>query len=581
VTNDQVARVLQEIADLLEIKGENVFKVRSYARAAEAVSSLGEPIAAVAERGELSRLPGIGRSIAEKITELIETGRCQRHQELRAEFPPGLLDLLRVREIGPKTVKLLYEQLGIADLEELEAAAREHRLREVKGFGAKSEDNVLKGIERLHHFTGRYTLGVADPIARATVAALREQAPVDQIEVAGSLRRMKETIGDIDILVTSTDPEAVMEVFTQLPAVHEIVAKGPTKSTIATVDGLQMDVRVVAPSSFGAALQYFTGSREHSVRLRELAVRRKLRLNEYGVFRVNGKEKRIGGETEEQMYEALGLPWIPPELREDQGEIDAARENRLPDLIELKDVKGDLHVHTDWSDGHHTIEEMAEAARQRGYRYLVVSDHSPSAVIAGGLPPARLREQMKVIRALNRKRKNFTVFCGSEVDIKRDGSLDFPEDLLAELDFVTASVHSSFKLDARTMAERIIRAIENPYVDVIGHPTGRIIGAREPYEVDLDMVMRAAAQHKVALEINSFPDRLDLKDVHARRARDLGVPIIINTDAHDAAHLDLLRYGVAQARRGWITAADVVNCRPLNRLRTWINRRRKTRAHKT
>jgi len=578
MTNAEAAQMLGEIASLLEIKGENTFKIRAYQRAAEAISGLGQPLNQVrAEEGGLRSLPGIGAAIAEKIEELLDTGRCSYHQDLLAEIPATVFDMLRIPGLGPKKIKVLIDREGIVTVEQLEEAALAGRLHALPGFGEKTEQEIVRGISQLRSYHGRTDLGLAWEIAQNIMDQLREAAPIDQMTPAGSLRRMRETIGDIDILVTSDDPKAVMDRFTTLQLVTSIVARGPTKSTIITSAGIQADIRVVPPESFGAALQYFTGSKQHNVRLRDFAVRKKLKLNEYGVFRVGaGEEKRIGGRTEEEMYAALGLPLIPPELREDKGEIEAAREDRLPQLIEASDIAGDLHVHSKWSDGHNSIEEMARAALDLGYRYIGLTDHSPSQTVAGGLSPARLRERREEIEAVRKAVPELLILEGTEVDIKRDGKLDYPDEVLAELDFVVASVHSGWKMDADAMTRRLIAAIEHPWVDCIGHPTGRLIGQREPYSFDLDAVLRAAAKHGVAMEINCDPARLDLKDSHARRAKELGVKLSIATDAHWVHGLSLLRFGIGTARRGWLEPKDVLNALPPAKLKRALRRHRAT-----
>ncbi len=580
MNNAQIAEVLSEIAALLEIKGENPFKVRAYQRAAEAVGSLAQGVEQVrSEEGGLRKLPGVGAAIAEKIGELIDTGKCTFHQELLAEIPATVFDMLRIPGVGPKKVKLLTEREGIFTVEQLEEAARTGRLRALPGMGEKTEQEILRGIAHMREYSKRTDLGLAWEIAENIMVQMREGAPVKEMAAAGSLRRMRETIGDIDVLVTSDDPEAVMERFVGLQLVREVVARGPTKSTIVTTAGIQADIRVVPPESFGAALQYFTGSKQHNVKLRDFAARKKIKLNEYGVFQVDGgKERRLGGRTEEEMYAALGLPIMPPELREDQGEIEAAREGRLPDLVEMEDIAGDLHVHSQWTDGHNTVEEMARAAKEAGYRYLSVTDHSRSQTVANGLTVERLRRRRKEIEAAREAVPGIAILEGTEVDIKRDGSLDYPDEVLAELDFVVASVHSGWKMDREAMTARIIRAMENPWVDCLGHPTGRLIGQREPYAVDLDAVLRAAARNRVAMEINADPIRLDLKDTHARRAKELGVKVVIATDAHWAHSLSLIRFGVATARRGWLEAEDVLNALPLAKLRRALRRTRTRRS---
>ncbi len=565
-TNRDIARVLSEIADLLEIKGENPFKVRAYQRAAQAIENLPTQLSAMLGHAPFTDIPGVGASIAEKIQELLTTGQCAFHAQLLAEFPASLTALLGIPEVGPRKAKALHDELGITSVDELEQAAREGKLRALRGFGEKTEANILRGIERLRVHKARLPLAEAHPLAMEVVESLLVAAPVDRIEPAGSIRRMRDTIGDIDILVTSRDPQEVMSVFVSLPTTHHVIAQGPTKTSVISEQGAQMDVRVVEPETFGAALQYFTGSKEHNVRLRELAARRGLRLSEYGVFEA-ATEKRIAGASEEEVYATLDLPLIPPELREDRGEIAAAQRGELPHLLEVEDLKGDLHIHTKRTDGHHTVEEMAIAARARGYRYIAICDHSRSVGMAGGLFEKDLLRHAADIRAASKRMKGITLLAGSECDIRRDGSLDYPDEVLAQLDFVIAAVHSGFKMDAAGMTSRIIDAMHNPYVDAIAHPTGRIIGKRDPYEVEIERLLAAAAELGVAMEVNSYPDRLDLRDLHVRRAKELGVKLVINTDAHDCDHLRLVTYGVATARRGWAEPQDVLNTLPLAQLR--------------
>jgi DNA polymerase (family 10) len=490
--------------------------------------------------------------------------------------------MLRIPGVGPKTVKMLVEREGISTVEQLEHAAQAGALRGLPGLGEKTEQEMLRGIAHLREYGKRIDLGLAWSIADTLIEQLREAAAVRRLAAAGSLRRMRETIGDIDILVVSDSPEAVMAEFVNLQLVAEVVAQGPTKSTIVTPAGVQVDLRVVGAESFGAALQYFTGSKQHNVKLRDLAARRKIKLNEYGVFRVDdGGETRLGGEGEEEMYAALDLAMMPPEMREDRGEIEAAREGRLPDLIEDEQVKGDLHVHSNWSDGHSTVEEIARAAEEVGYEYVAITDHSPSQTVANGLKIGRLRERRREIEAARKAVPGIEILEGSEVDIKRDGTLDYPEEVLAELDFVMASVHSGWKMERQAMTERIVKAMENPWVDCIGHPTGRLVGQREPYAVDLEAVFEAAGRAGVAMEINADPHRLDLRDTHARRAKELGVRLLIATDAHRGDHLSLMRFGVATARRGWLEAADVLNAMPLAQLRKRLRRANTRRSRKS
>ncbi|MFB3882810.1 MAG: DNA polymerase/3'-5' exonuclease PolX [Armatimonadota bacterium] len=573
LSNSQIAEVFQEIASLLEIKGESVFKVRAYQRVAEAIAGLDRDLDQLrAQKDGLRSLPGVGASTAQKIEELLDTGKSTYHQGLLAEIPPSVLELLRIPGLGPKKAKLLMDE-GITTVEQLEQAASAGRLRTLRGMGEKTERDILRGITHLREYEQRTDLGLAWEIAENIMAQLRASAPVEQMEAAGSLRRMRETIGDIDILVTSGAPEAVMEEFAALPLTAEVLARGSTKTTIRTTAGIQADIRVVPPESFGAALQYFTGSKQHNIVLRDYAERRGLKLNEYGVFRVkDGEETRIGGATEEEMYAAVGLPLIPAEIREDQGEIEAARKNQLPELVELSDIRGEMHCHTNWSDGHGSVEQMARAAKEAGHSYLALTDHSPSQTVAGGLKLDRLLKRRQEIEKARKAVQGITILEGAEVDILRGGELDYPDEVLSQLDYVVASVHSGWKMEREAMTRRIITAMDNPWVDCIGHPTGRLVGQREPFDVDIEAVLAAAAKLGVAMEISSDPARLDLRDVHARRARDLGVKLMIVTDAHWPGSFSLLRFGVATARRGWVEAGDVLNCLPLAQLRKRLRR---------
>ncbi len=576
MTNAQVADILTEIAELLEIKGESTFKVRAYQRAAEAVGGASQSLERVRqEKGGLKSLPSVGQSIADKIEELLDTGKCTFHQQLLSEIPPTVLEMLRVPGLGPKKAKMLMDRAKITTVEQLEEAAAGGKLRKLPGLGEKTEQEILRNIARVRDYGKRADLGLAWEIAENIMEQLRASAPVDQMAAAGSLRRMRETIGDIDILVTSGDPEAVMEQFVKLPLATEVVVRGATKTTIRTAAGIQADIRVVAPESFGAALQYFTGSKQHNIKLRDYGVRHGIKLNEYGAFRVkDGNETRVGGKTEEEMYAAVGLPLIPAEMREDQGEIEAARAGKLPKLIDLGDLKGEMHCHTAWSDGHASVEQMARAAKDAGYSYLALTDHSPSQTVAGGLKMDRLLKRREEIEAARKAVRGITILEGTEVDILRDGSLDYPNEVISELDYVVASVHSGWKMSRDAMTERIVTAMENPWVDCIGHPTGRLIGQREPFEVDIEAVMVAAARLGVAMEISSDPARLDLRDSHARRAKELGVKLMIVTDAHWPRSFSLMRFGVATARRAWVEAEDVLNCLPLGRLVKTLRRAR-------
>jgi DNA polymerase (family X) len=570
VKNFELARIFYDIASLLEVRDESRFRIRAWQRAAQTLETLTEDVTAVAARGALRTLPSIGKEIAARIEEYLATGRLDMLERLRENLPPDFLSLLDVRGLGPRTARTLWELLGIDTVERLEEACRSGRVIGVAGIQKKTCENLLKAIAQYKAGRSRALLPAARGVAHQVAAALRAHGGVDRLEIAGSLRRMRETVKDIDILVTSTEPARVIETLVSLPSVAEITARGETKASVRHQDGLAIDLRVVAPEAFGAALQYFTGSKAHNVRLREMAVRRGLKISEYGVFNEE-TGARVAGETEEDVYAAVGLAWIPPEMREDGGEIDAAREGRLPPLVERDHLKGDLHDHTEWSDGHHPLERLVEAAEARGYEYVIVSDHSRSLTIAQGLSIERLRQQRAEIRAVQ-ARHRIRILAGTECDILEDGALDFPDEVLAELDVVVASVHSRFKQDRPTMTARIVRALANPHVDILGHPTGRRLGSRDPYDVDLDAVFAAARAHDKAVEINSSPERLDLNDVHARRAAEAGVLLSISTDTHYLSELDNVDLGVAVARRAWLARDQILNTRPLDALLSWTRR---------
>jgi DNA polymerase (family 10) len=565
--NFEVARLFYEMASLLEARDESVFRIRAYQRGAQTLETLGEDVAAVAARGALTSLPGIGRDLAARIEEYLASGRIAQLEGLRAELPAGFLGLLEIRGLGPRTARALWEQAGVDSIERLEALCRSRQLVGMAGIRDKTCENILKGIERWKAGRARTRLATAQAIAAQVGDALRAHGGVERLEVAGSLRRMRDTVKDIDLLVTSTEPDRVIRTFTTLPSVAEVLVQGPTKAWVRHHEGLAIDLRVVQPEAFGAALQYFTGSRDHNVRVREMASRRGLRISEYGVFDER-TGARVAGATEAEVYATVDLPWIPPELRENQGEIEAAREGRLPSLVTAADLRGDLHAHTDWSDGHHSLERLVEAAEARGYEYVIVSDHSRSTTIAGGLGVDELRTQVAAIRALQ-PRFRIRILAGSECDILPDGTLDFPDEVLRELDVVLAAVHSRFKQTRAEMTARIVRALGNPWINVLVHPTGRLIGSREPYDVDLDAVLAAAHEHGKAVEINCSPERLDLSDVHARRAGRLGVPVAISTDTHYLRELDNIGLGLGVARRAWLQAGQVLNCRPLEGLLNW------------
>ncbi len=555
--NQQIAKIFDEIAELLDLKGENVFRVRAYRRAAQNIDGLPKDVATLS-REELESIPGIGKDLAGKIQEYLTTGKVAQHEELKKQIPQGVLELLRVPGLGPKTAKMLYEEKKIKSIDELETLTRTGQLAGLPGIQKKTEENILKGIELIKRGTERRPLGRVLPLAEDIVSRVKGSAPVDRIMVAGSIRRRKETVNDIDILTTSKQPEKVMEVFTKLPQVSRVLMHGPTKSSVITDEGIQVDLRVVEEDSYGAALQYFTGSKQHNIKLREMAVRAGLKINEYGVFQEPG-EKRIGGKREEDVYKALKMPLIPAELREDTGEIEAALEGKLPDLVSIEDIKGDLHVHTKWSDGSHDLETMVQGARKKGYQYIAVTDHTKGLGIAHGLDETRLAEEIKAIDEANKKLTGFRILKGTEVDIRSDGRLDLSDEALSGLDIVVASVHSGFKQSQEQITERMLSAIRNPCVSVIAHPTGRLIGERDAYAIDMDAVLKEAARYGVAMEINAYPLRLDLNDRHLKMARDYGVSLVINTDTHVLSQYDFMTYGVSVARRGWVEKKDVLN----------------------
>ncbi len=576
--NEEIGRLFEEIADMLELKGENRFRINAYRRGAESVTHASQDIEALAREGSLSSIPGIGKDLSSKIQEYIETGTIRYLEELREETPDILLDMLRIPGVGPKTALLIYEGLGIESLEELASAAREHRLSGLPKIRAKTEENILKGIEFLERSGSRIPLGSAYPIASSIVSSLSELDAVDEVSFAGSLRRMRETVGDIDILVSSADPEPVMDRFTHLDMVERVIAEGTTKSSVITREQIQVDLRVVRRESFGAALNYFTGSKEHNIRLRELAQQRGMKLNEYGLFgkRRKGSEKRLAGESEDDVYEALGLSYIPPEIREDTGEIEAAKTGALPRLVSMDDIRGDLHVHSEWSDGAASLEDLVSAGKARGYRYLLVSDHSKSLRIAHGLNEERLLEQIDEISRINDRTKGFRLLAGSEVDILPDGSLDMSDDILSKLDLVVVAVHSRFKMKRDKMTERVITALENPYASILAHPTGRLIGERDAYEIDMEAIFDAASRTGTAIEINAHPSRLDLDASAARRAAERGVHVSIGTDSHDpSSDFTNMRYGLGTARRGWLTREHIINTRTVRSLLSLFHKKRK------
>jgi len=562
--NQEIARIFNEIADILEIKGENPFRIRAYRRAAQNIDGLAKDVAETSLE-ELTKIPGIGADLAGKIKEYIDTGSLRFYEELKKEVPSGLVELLSVPGLGPKTAKLVFERLKIKSISDLEREAKRGRLKGLPGIQAKTEENILKGIAMLKRSTGRFPIGRVLPIAEEIIKRLRDGSPTRKLSAAGSLRRWKETIKDIDILATSRDPKKVMDVFVSLPLSKEVLMKGPTKSSIITNEGIQVDLRVVSEDSFGAALAYFTGSKAHNIRVREMAVKKGLKINEYGIFDVK-TDKKLGGKSEEDVYKAIELPFIQPEMREDTGEIEAALRNNLPRLIELKDIKGDLHIHSKYSDGSHDIEELVDAARKKGYEYIAITDHSKGLGIAGGMSIEQVLEQHKKIKAINERLRGFKVLSGVEIDIRSDGTLDYPDEILKRLDIVIASIHSGFRQSRQQMTKRLISAMKNPYVSMIAHPTGRLIGERDAYEVDMEEVLKTAKETGTIMEINAYPLRLDLNDIYIKKAKEIGVLLSIGTDTHILYQLDFMIYGVGTARRGWLEKGDVLNTYNYNAL---------------
>ncbi len=575
--NKEVAQILDEIAALLEIKGENKYKIAAYQEAARRIENLPEDIEKLFKQGKLYQIKGIGESIGQKIKEYLTTGKVTYLEELRKEIPPEILELLKIPGIGPKLAFRLYTELGVKDIDSLEKVAKEGKIKLLPRLGPKVEQNILEAIKEYREKQAvpeRIPLGVALPLTEEIVNYLSQYPFIENIVPAGSLRRKKETIGDIDILITTSDMDKVNQVLKNLPILRNILAAGPTKTSIIVEPGIQVDFRVVEKSSFGAALQYFTGSKQHNIKLREWAIKKGLKINEYGVFRLSDN-KKIGGEKEEDIYEILGLQYIPPELREDQGEIETAMEGKLPNLVEERDILGDMHVHTDWSDGANTIEEMVEVAYKLGYKYVVISDHSQALGVAGGLTPEQIEKQRLKIQELNRKYRDFRILHSIEANILSDGSIDLPEEVLKNFDLVIAGLHSGFKQPKEKITERLVSAIKNPWIDIISHPTGRLINKRPAYEVDLSTILYWAKETGTVLEINAQPDRLDLCDIDAKIAREkYGIYLSIGTDSHDIRSYSLIKYGIAVARRAWLQKEDIINTYPWEEAKLKLKRYR-------
>ncbi|MGA2517217.1 MAG: DNA polymerase/3'-5' exonuclease PolX [Thermodesulfobacteriota bacterium] len=569
--NKDISDLFEKMADILEFKGENPFKISAYRRASRIIGDLTEDIEEIVEQGGLKNIPGIGEGMAQKIEEYLKTGKISKFEEARKGVPDELIAIMNIPGMGPKTLLMLHKEKGISSLSQLEKALEDGSLMGLFGIGEKKIENLKRGILLLKQSKGRMSLGVAFPAAKRIVESLRQRTGSRKIEWAGSLRRMKETIGDIDIMATDPDKEKIVQVFTHLPEVKEVLASGETKASVIVEGGTQLDLRVVEEDSYGAALQYFTGSKAHNIHLRGIAKAKGIKVNEYGVFK--GK-KKIGGKDEKDIYHALGMDWMEPELREDRGEIEAAQKGRLPKLVQESDIKGDLHVHSKWSDGTSPIEEVARAAQKRGYQYIAITDHSKSLRIAHGLDESRLMKQMEEIDRVNEKLKGFKILKGTEVDILAEGRLDFPEKVLEEFDIVVASIHSGFKQDRAKMTKRIIQAFENPYLRIFAHPTGRLLGTRDPYEVEMDQLIDAAKKFGKVLEINAYFERLDLDDIHCRKAKEMGIQVAIGTDSHHPDQMWMMSLGVAVAKRGWLEKKDVLNTLSLKEILKWCHHTR-------
>jgi DNA polymerase (family X) len=572
MTNQQLAETFRTIADLLEIKGENKFKILAYRKAADSLSNLSQDANELWKQGKLTEVDGVGKAIAEKIDELLTTGHLGFLERLEAEVPPSLAELLKVPDLGPKKVAEFWKQLNIINLAGLETAAREGKLRALPGMGEKSEAKIIAGIEALGRRSNRIPLGRAWPFAQELITYLNKAPGVEAVEVGGSLRRMRATVGDIDILAAAKDSNAVMEAFVSRRDVARVLGQGETKSSVEFIQGLQAQLWVHPPEHWGTALVYATGSKDHNVRLREYALKKGYSLSEHSLARKDGSE--IYCDTEEKVYQTLGLPWIPPEMREDRGEVQAAVKGELPKLIELSDIKADLQMHTTWSDGKLTIRQMAEAAIQRGYKLIAITDHSQSLGVVGGMKPEDVLEQRKEIDQVSKELGDkIHILQGAEVEIKSDGTLDYPDEVLDKIDFVLAALHTSLRQPRQKVTERMINAIHNPHVDMIPHPTGRLLPDREGADLDMDAVLSAAAEAGVAMEINAHPSRLDLEDIHAKRAVELGIKLCIDTDAHSAEDMDLMHFGVSTARRAWVEAEQVINTWSVLKVLKWLESR--------
>ncbi|OGX28330.1 MAG: hypothetical protein A2705_03080 [Omnitrophica WOR_2 bacterium RIFCSPHIGHO2_01_FULL_52_10] len=558
--NQDVADILERMGTLLEIKGEIVFKTRAYYKAAETIAGLPEDIETVRKENRLTEIPGIGKTLAEKISQYLDTGRMKAYEELTKEIPEGLLEVVEIPSVGPKKAKLFFEQLKVKNPQDLRKAIEAGKLAGLPGIQEKTIENIRRGIKIVQQGRERMHLGTATQVAEEFVAALKKLPEVNEIVAAGSLRRGRETVRDIDILIDSTNPQRVMDVFVHLPQVKSVNAHGETKSSILTQNNDQVDIRVVEPRSFGAALLYFTGSKDFNIKLRQIAIKKEMKVSEYGIFFVKGgRERMLAGKTEADCFKALGLPYVPPEMREDFGAEEFFADKNVPALVEFKDIQGDLHVHSTWSDGQNTIAEMAHAAAAKGYQYLALSDHSPRLRVAGGVTPEDLKKKKKEIDDLNAGMKDFCVLFGTEVEIDSAGNLDYNNTILSAFDFVIAAIHSGFEQSFGQLTKRLVKVCQNKYVHAIAHPTGVHLGKREPYHFDFQEVCKAAVDNNVCLEINAFPIRLDLNGANVYHARKYGVKFVVDTDAHRVEHMDFMKFGVTTARRGWLTKKDVLN----------------------
>ena len=569
--NREIASIFKKMADILELKDDNPFKINAYIKAARILNDLPTDIEEIAQSCELQKIPGIGKGTAEKIIEYLETGRITKFEQLRQDTSKELIALLGIPSLGPKTVALLHNEFKINNLEDLKQVVADGRITHLPGMGEKKIENIMRGIELYALSKERMLLSEALNTARETIKQLKKSIDITMIEAAGSLRRGKETIGDIDILATGKKGREIIDVFVHLPLANDILAHGDTKGSIVTATGTQLDLRVVGKDSFGAALQYFTGSKSHNIRLREIAKREHLKINEYGIF---SAKKKIGGKREKDIYTTLHMDWIPPELREDRGEIEAALNHALPSLLNNSDIKGDLHVHSTYSDGAHSLEEIARKAKEMGYQYIAITDHSQSLKIAKGLSEAQLREKIAEGKRINKKLFGIKILIGTEVDIKSDGTLDYPDTLLKQLDLVIGAIHSGFKQKREQITKRIVTAMKNPYLHIIAHPTGRLLGEREPYDLDINQVIEMAGKTGTALEINAHTERLDLDDINCMKAKQKGVKLAIGTDAHHMDQLWMMELGVTVARRGWLEARDVLNTLPAEELIKWTKNKR-------